>query len=44
MVIFSSGTREKRSIIGNFHQQNMHLLYDVGSGELSFQTADCSAL
>ncbi|CAM0952948.1 unnamed protein product [Alopecurus aequalis] len=32
------------TIIGNFQQQNMHLLYDVAGGTLSFQTADCSAL
>ncbi|CAO2039675.1 unnamed protein product [Urochloa humidicola] len=33
-----------QSIIGNFQQQNMHLLFDVGEGRLSFQTADCSTL
>ncbi|OEL36229.1 Aspartic proteinase nepenthesin-1 [Dichanthelium oligosanthes] len=33
-----------RSIIGNFQQQNMHLLFDVGGGRLSFQNADCSTL
>ncbi|VAI13624.1 unnamed protein product [Triticum turgidum subsp. durum] len=32
------------SVIGNFQQQDLHLLYDIGKGELSFQTADCSAL
>ena len=32
------------SIIGNFQQQNMHLLFDVGEGRFSFQTADCSTL
>ena len=32
------------SIIGNFQQQDLHLLYDIGKGELSFQTADCGAL
>ncbi|CAL5020911.1 unnamed protein product [Urochloa decumbens] len=33
-----------QSIIGNFQQQNMHLLFDVGEGRLSFQTADCSTV
>ncbi|RLN30137.1 aspartic proteinase nepenthesin-1-like [Panicum miliaceum] len=33
-----------QSIIGNFQQQNMHLLFDVGGGRFSFQTADCSTL
>ena len=32
------------SIIGNFQQQNMHLLFDVGGGRFSFQKADCSTL
>ncbi|RCV07301.1 hypothetical protein SETIT_1G232800v2 [Setaria italica] len=32
------------SIIGNFQQQNMHLLFDIGKGQLSFQTANCSTL
>ncbi|KAF7070741.1 hypothetical protein CFC21_076215 [Triticum aestivum] len=32
------------SVIGNFQQQDLHLLYDIGKGELSFQTADCSVL
>ena len=32
------------SIIGNFQQQNMHLLFDVGEGRFSFQKADCSTL
>nr|AJC64141.1 aspartic proteinase nepenthesin-1-like protein [Thinopyrum intermedium] len=41
MMIFSS---TDSSTIGNFQQQNMHLLYDVARGTLSFQTADCSAL
>jgi len=32
------------SIIGNFQLQNFHLLYDLAKDELSFQTAECSAL
>ncbi|KAE8782741.1 aspartic proteinase nepenthesin-1-like [Hordeum vulgare] len=32
------------TVIGNFQQQDVHLLYDIGKGELSFQTADCSVL
>ncbi|PAN21584.1 hypothetical protein PAHAL_3G478300 [Panicum hallii] len=34
----------EQSIIGNFQQQNMHLLFDVAGGRFSFQTADCSTL
>jgi hypothetical protein len=41
MVIFEASDT---SIIGNFQQQNMHLLFDIGKGQLSFQTADCSTL
>ncbi|CAL4924085.1 unnamed protein product [Urochloa decumbens] len=33
-----------QSIIGNFQQQNMHLLFDVARGRFSFQKADCSTL
>ncbi|CAL4940890.1 unnamed protein product [Urochloa decumbens] len=33
-----------QSIIGNFQQQNMHLLFDVAGGRFSFQKADCSTL
>ncbi|KAG8049101.1 hypothetical protein GUJ93_ZPchr0009g1385 [Zizania palustris] len=32
------------TVIGNFQQQNMHVLYDLADGELSFQPADCSTL
>lgn len=32
------------SIIGNFQQQDMHLLYDLRRGRFSFQTADCTML
>lgn len=41
MVIFEGGGE---STIGNYQQQNMHFLYDLHRGELSFQTADCSKL
>ncbi|VAI27947.1 unnamed protein product [Triticum turgidum subsp. durum] len=42
LVGISEGGYE--SVIGNFQQQDLHLLYDIGKGELSFQTADCSVL
>ncbi|KAF0888898.1 hypothetical protein E2562_020126 [Oryza meyeriana var. granulata] len=42
MVIAAGG--RYRSVIGNFQQQNMHVLYDLANGEFSFQAADCSAL
>jgi hypothetical protein len=32
------------TIIGNYMQQNMHLLYDLTEGVLSFQKADCSSM
>ena len=32
------------SILGNYQQQNMHILFDVGGGRLSFQNADCSTI
>ncbi|OEL31705.1 Aspartic proteinase nepenthesin-1 [Dichanthelium oligosanthes] len=50
MVVFSSAgpnttlPTNETTIIGNYMQQNMHLLYDLGSGVLSFQTADCSTM
>ncbi|CAD5184956.1 unnamed protein product [Musa acuminata subsp. malaccensis] len=30
------------SILGNFQQQNMHLVYDLAGGKLSFEPANCS--
>jgi hypothetical protein len=32
------------SILGNYQQQNMHILYDVGKETLSFAPAKCSTL
>ncbi|CAN6219066.1 unnamed protein product [Urochloa humidicola] len=32
------------SILGNYQQQNMHILYDVGQETLSFAPANCSML
>jgi hypothetical protein len=32
------------TIIGNYMQQDMHLLYDLEKGMLSFQPADCSSM
>ncbi|KAL5217393.1 hypothetical protein ABZP36_018077 [Zizania latifolia] len=34
----------KTSIIGNFQQQNMHVLYDLQNSELSFVPAECDKL
>ena len=31
---------KETTIIGNYMQQDMHLLYDLGNGVLSFQPAD----
>jgi hypothetical protein len=42
MVVFSSSG--ETTIIGNYMQQDMHLLYDLGNGVLSFQAADCSSM
>jgi hypothetical protein len=49
MVISSAqpnGTlaRNGTTMIGNYMQQNMHLLYDLAEGVLSFQKADCSSM
>ncbi|KAG2621509.1 aspartic proteinase nepenthesin-1-like [Panicum virgatum] len=50
MVVFNSAGPNatlpinETTIIGNYMQQNMHLLYDLGNGVLSFQPADCSAM
>ncbi|KAL6623508.1 hypothetical protein ACP70R_033387 [Stipagrostis hirtigluma subsp. patula] len=41
MVIADGGDQ---TLIGNFQQQNMHVLYDVAGGRLSFQATDCSKL
>jgi hypothetical protein len=32
------------SILGNYQQQDMHILYDVGQETLSFAPAKCSTL
>jgi len=32
------------SVLGSMQQQNMHVLYDVGRGVLSFEPTDCSEL
>ncbi|CAL4905850.1 unnamed protein product [Urochloa decumbens] len=50
MVVFNSAgpnatlPTNETTIIGNYMHQNMHLLYDLGNGVLSFQPADCSSL
>nr|CAB3466219.1 unnamed protein product [Digitaria exilis] len=49
MVVFSSARqnatlqKNETTVIGNYMTQNMHLLYDLGNGVLSFQPADCSS-
>nr|AWY10689.1 hypothetical protein Sh231B24_g0160 [Saccharum hybrid cultivar SP80-3280] len=50
MVVFSSGgpnstlPMNETTVIGNHMQQNMHVLYDLAAGVLSFQPADCSSI
>ncbi|RCV18780.1 hypothetical protein SETIT_3G330800v2 [Setaria italica] len=50
MVVFSAARpnatlpMNETTVIGNYMQQNMHLLYDLGNGVLSFQQADCSSM
>jgi hypothetical protein len=51
MVLFNAAARpgatlpmNETTIIGNYMQQDMHLLYDLGNGVLSFQPADCSSM
>uniref|UniRef100_A0A0E0L1V5 Peptidase A1 domain-containing protein n=1 Tax=Oryza punctata TaxID=4537 RepID=A0A0E0L1V5_ORYPU len=50
MVVVSSARgnatlpTNETTIIGNFMQQDMHVLYDLANGVLSFQPANCSAV
>ncbi|XP_004964041.2 aspartic proteinase nepenthesin-1 [Setaria italica] len=50
MVVFSAARpnatlpMNETTVIGNYMHQNMHLLYDMGNGVLSFQPADCSSV
>ncbi|KAF8667570.1 hypothetical protein HU200_052772 [Digitaria exilis] len=50
MLVFSAAQPNAKlpmsetTVIGNFMQQNMYLLYDLGNGVLSFQPADCSSM
>uniref|UniRef100_A0A0E0MP27 Peptidase A1 domain-containing protein n=1 Tax=Oryza punctata TaxID=4537 RepID=A0A0E0MP27_ORYPU len=44
MVIGSAGPYRRQSVIGNYQQQNMRVLYDLANGDFSFQAADCTAL
>jgi hypothetical protein len=32
------------SVLGNFQQQNIQMLFDITVGQLSFAPADCSIL
>ncbi|CAN6338649.1 unnamed protein product [Urochloa humidicola] len=43
MMVLNSSPSETTTI-GNYMQQNMHLLYDLGNNVLSFQTVDCSSM
>ncbi|KAF8725737.1 hypothetical protein HU200_020287 [Digitaria exilis] len=42
MLVLESS--DSTTTIGNFMQQNKHLLYDLANAVLSFQTADCSSI
>ncbi|CAN6356590.1 unnamed protein product [Urochloa humidicola] len=51
MVVFNAAAGpdgrfplNETTIIGNYMQQDVHLLYDLGNGVLTFQTADCSSM
>ncbi|XP_051229107.1 aspartic proteinase nepenthesin-1-like [Lolium perenne] len=48
MVVLNSALMasplNKTSIIGNYMQQDMHILYDLDNQEVSFQPADCSSI
>ncbi|RCV18777.1 hypothetical protein SETIT_3G330500v2 [Setaria italica] len=51
MLVFNSAAGpdstlplNETTIIGNYMQQDVHLLYDLDNGVLSFQTADCSSM
>jgi hypothetical protein len=48
MVVLSSAPMtpplNRTSIIGNYMQQDMNVLYDLDNGEVSFQPTDCSSI
>uniref|UniRef100_R7WES1 Aspartic proteinase nepenthesin-1 n=1 Tax=Aegilops tauschii TaxID=37682 RepID=R7WES1_AEGTA len=50
MVVYSSAERNttlpmnETTVIGSYMQQDMHVLYDIGKGEISFQAAHCSSM
>ncbi|TVU25033.1 hypothetical protein EJB05_27509, partial [Eragrostis curvula] len=39
-----NATAKDGSVLGNYQQQNMHILYDIENEMLSFAPADCSTL
>ncbi|XP_072955769.1 aspartic proteinase nepenthesin-1-like [Typha angustifolia] len=43
-LCFMMNSMEGISVFGNFQQQNMHILYDLANGVLSFEPADCNNL
>ncbi|TVU25031.1 hypothetical protein EJB05_27507, partial [Eragrostis curvula] len=43
-LCLESATARSGSVLGNYQQQNMHILYDVANEMLSFAPADCSTL
>ncbi|CAL5051724.1 unnamed protein product [Urochloa decumbens] len=44
MCLIISGTEGNQTIIGNFQQQNMHIVYDVENSKLLFAPAQCDKL
>jgi Xylanase inhibitor C-terminal len=43
LAMLSSGS-DSLSIFGNYQQQNIHILYDIGKEVLSFAPAQCDKL
>ncbi|XP_072986451.1 aspartic proteinase nepenthesin-1-like [Typha latifolia] len=44
LLCLMMNSMEGISIFGNYQQQNMHILYDVDNGLLSFEPAECNQL
>ncbi|CAM0949310.1 unnamed protein product [Alopecurus aequalis] len=50
MVVFSTARvnltmpMNETTVIGNYMQQDVHVLYDLGNGEISFQPAYCNSI
>ena len=44
LAFSSSGSGSGFSVLGNFQQQNFHIVYDLGDNKLSFAPTNCASL